>query len=305
MNTAFIICPSYSGSTLLSMLLAHHPKLSTLGEFLDNRMQRHLGGEGVFYCSCGTELEKCKYLTDLTREIQSQGLDFSINFPDLSFRSKHRIAGQLLRAYVRPFWFEQLRATAVALVPAARQELVRVIDRNRIVLSTIMQKDNTSIYLDSAKNNNRVIFFQRYAKDFSVKVIWLKRDGRGVCNSFMNHFGIGMEEAIRRWSLATVSAADTARCLPASNVLTMHYEDLCRDPHGKLDEVCRFLDLDPSLMPKEFSGEGLHLTGNNMRLKGLSEIRQDTKWKKALTAADLRLFDQTGKKLNYKIGYSD
>ncbi len=304
MNCAFILSPSFSGSTLLSMLLAHHPKLTTLGEFLDSRERRHQTGKGNF-CSCGADLEHCPYLIELARELTEQGLEFSINYPDLAFRSSHPLAGPLLKAYVRPIWFEQLRSAAILAIPAAQQELKRIVNRNGNVISTILRNANASVYLDSAKNNNRVLFFHRYAPDITVKTIWLKRDGRGVCNSYMKHFDIGMKAAIDSWSVANNSIINTIRHLPKTNVLVMHYEDLCRDPHAKLDEVCTFLDLDSSLMPREFSGEGLHLTGNNMRLNGLSEIRQDTKWKQTLSKADLELFAKMGGKLNRQLGYCD
>lgn len=304
MNCAFILSPSFSGSTLLSILLTHHPKLTTLGEFLDSRERKFRDGEGDC-CSCGSNLEMCPYLNDLTRDLNEQGMQFSINYPDLAFRCLHPIAGPLLRASVRPNWFECIRSAAISVVPAARREVRRIIDRNLTAISTILRKDGASVYLDSAKNNNRVLFFQRYASDMSVKVIWLKRDGRGVCNSHMNHNGVSMEKAIQWWSVAQYNLANTLKHLPPENTLSLFYEDLCNDPHAKLGEVCRFLGLDMTLMPDEFHADGLHLTGNNMRLRGLSEIREDRKWRTSLTEVDLEVFERRGSELNRRLGYTD
>ena len=241
----------------------------------------------------------------LEKDLIEQGMDFSINYPDLSFRCSNSIADAILKPCIRPPWFETIRASGIALVPMARRELRRTIDRNRTVIATILRRADATTYLDSAKNNNRVLYFHRYASDIAVKAIWLKRDGRGICNSIMTHYSVGMERAIQRWSVAQDSIYNTLKHIPSANVLTMFYEDLCADPHAKLGEACRFLNLDVELMPDEFRADGLHLTGNNMRLKGLSEIRQDTKWRDKLTSADLELFARKGGALNRQLGYAE
>ena len=123
MNCAFIISPSYSGSTLLSMLLAHHPRLSTLGEFLDNKERRFRDGEGD-YCSCGEKLAECPFMADLAASVHAKGVDFSVDFPDTAFISEDQLAKPVLRAYIRSPLFEtarrqRLRREPPGLVPEA------------------------------------------------------------------------------------------------------------------------------------------------------------------------------------------
>lgn len=303
MNCAFIISPSYSGSTMLSMLLAHHPKLVTLGEFLNTRERGSRIKDGDF-CSCGEELPSCPYMTDLVSRVTAQGLEFSVDFPDLAFRSEDMLTDRVLRTYIRSPWFEFLRRVAIASFPKIRQTVDRIVHRNTTVISEILKGEGADIFLDSAKNNTRVFYFDRYAPEIEVKVIWLVRDGRGVVNSIKKHYQTDFDRALKVWQQAQISVIKSAQMLAPEQLYRVHYEDLCQDPDKYMAEISRFLGLDPALLPESFGDQEVHLTGNNMRLKGLGEIRMDEKWRTALTEEELELFARLGGKLNKELGYS-
>ena len=302
MPCAFVVSPSYSGSTLLSILLAHHPHLATLGEFLDNHARRYRDGEGDF-CSCGERLSSCPYMLDLAERVRAVGMDFSVDFPDTAFWGGTGLQQRILRAYVRGPGFETARRLAVALTPSARRTVARIVERNTRVIAAVLEGEGASVYLDSAKNNNRVLFFHRYAAEMDVRVIWLIRDGRGVATSIMRHRECDLSTAIEQWKTTQTSVMHTVALFPADRVLKLHYEDLCTRPAEALERTCRFLGLDPALMPARYGDLTLHLTGNNMRLKGLSEIRVDTRWEQTLTEADLQVFERDGGALNRELGY--
>jgi len=274
----------------------------TLGEFLDNRARRYREGEGDF-CSCGERLPSCAFMTELAEKLKAQGLEFSVDYPDTAFRNKREYLDRILRAYVRGPGFEFLRRMAISLIPSVRGAVQQVVSRNMSVISTILEMEGASVYLDSAKNNNRVIFLDRYARDMDVRVIWLIRDGRGVSNSIIGHKDVDMATAARRWATAQQSVLQTVDYLSPQKVFKMKYEDLCAEPHEWLSSACDFLDLDPTQIPEDFSADGMHLTGNSMRLKGLGEIKRDTKWIRNLSPADLEIFDRIGGPLNRKLGY--
>lgn len=285
------------------MLLAHHPKLVTLGEFLNTRERGSRIKDGDF-CSCGKELPSCPYMNDLVTRVKSRGLEFSIDFPDLAFRSADTLTDRVLRTYVRAPWFESLRRMAIASVPKIRKSVDRIVQRNAIVIEEILRGEDADIFLDSAKNNTRVLYFDGYAPEIEVKVIWLVRDGRGVVNSIKKHYQIDFEPALKVWKQTQTSVIKSASMLNPGQVFRLHYEDLCREPDKYLPEICRFLGLDPSLLPESFGDQEVHLTGNNMRLNGLGEIRLDEKWRTALPKEELELFEELGGALNRELGYS-
>ena len=302
MKCAFIISPSYSGSTLLSMLLAHHPRLVTLGEFLDSRERRRFDGEGDF-CSCGAELNACTYLETLVRKLNAEEMEFSVDYPNTAFNSADGLTDRILRAHVRAPWFENLRRVAIAVLPPVRHTVKDIVARNCRVISTLLAQEGAEVYLDSAKNNNRVLYFDRYAPDVDVKVIWLVRDGRGVTNSIMKHYEMALEPAIEYWKTEQRIVAETTRYLRPEQLFTLKYEALCAEPGRWLAAICAFLGLDVALLPETFGDQPLHLTGNNMRLRGIAEIRVDEKWKSMLTTSDLEIFTRRGGDLNRRLGY--
>ncbi len=303
MKCAFIVSPSYSGSTLLSILLAHHPGLVTLGEFLDNEKRRFREGDGDF-CSCGKKLAECPFMEDFATAVRAKGIDFSVDYPDTAFWCGSGFQLKILRAYVRSRPFETVRHAAIRCLPPVRSTVSRIVDRNTKAIGALLERTGASVYLDSAKNNNRVIYFDRYAPDIEVKVVWLIRDGRGVVTSIMRHEDCDLPTAIVRWRTTQISVMRTVGMIDESCVLRLPYEDLCTKPGPVLEDVCRFLELDPGQMPENFGGQELHLTGNNMRLKGLKEIRVDERWVSTLTPDDLRLFDREVGDLNRTLGYT-
>ena len=284
------------------MLLAHHPDLVTLGEFLNTRERKYHHGEGDF-CSCGQKLTSCPYMNNLTQMIKSQGMDFSVDFPDTAFRSNKKFIDSIISAHIRGKGFETLRHLAITLLPPVRKSVNRIISRNSVVISTLLDHENSSVYLDSAKNNRRVLYFDRYAPNMDVKVIWLTRDGRGVANSYMKHKNLELGAAIRSWASVQESVIRTAGMISKNQLMKLKYEDFCKNPEKWLPEVCRFLELDPKQLPETFGGEELHLTGNNMRLNGLSEIRMDEKWRALWSSKDVEQFSELGGGLNQRLGY--
>ena len=53
----YILSPSYSGSTLLTCLLARHPDIATVGELKASA----LGSLDSYKCSCGELLRECQF----------------------------------------------------------------------------------------------------------------------------------------------------------------------------------------------------------------------------------------------------
>ena len=53
----YILAPSFSGSTLLTYLLAQHPRVATVGELKATRM----GSIDEYRCSCGEPMRTCEF----------------------------------------------------------------------------------------------------------------------------------------------------------------------------------------------------------------------------------------------------
>ena len=70
----YILAPSFSGSTLLTYLLAQHPRVATVGELKATQM----GPIDDYRCSCGEPMRTCAFWQALDREAGADGVDFSL-----------------------------------------------------------------------------------------------------------------------------------------------------------------------------------------------------------------------------------
>src|SRR5207302_7960282 len=110
----YIASPSFSGSTVLAMLLGRHPEIATIGEMK--------GGQedlATYACSCGTRFIKCPFWASLIAALGERGFVYDLSdrrtmpafrmpgssVGDRFMRSSYRSAGfELLRDLVLHYW---------------------------------------------------------------------------------------------------------------------------------------------------------------------------------------------------------
>jgi hypothetical protein len=133
-----------------------------------------------------------------------------------------------------------------------------------------------------------------------VRVIQLVRDGRGVLWSQLRGSNANLEKgandprlawAVPRtlfnWTLANLVCWVQSRVLPPGSVLRVRYEDLVAAPEKELVRIGVFVGIDLSPVIERLKhGEpvppGVQFAGNRLRLRGISQIRDDTEWQKRL-----------------------
>jgi len=158
------------------------------------------------------------------------------------------------------------------------------------------------MFLDGSKEAIRLKLLNS-ANYWNLKVIYLIRDGRGVTNSYMRHYNVPMEKASQERCRAHRECDRVVQELGNDTYITVHYEDLCRDPQETMTKIYDFLGLDTDLGDLQFRSFEHHILGNQIRLESTEEIRLDEKWKSALTNRELEVFEQTAGRLNRVYGY--
>ena len=108
----------------------------------------------------------------------------------------------------------------------------------------------------------------------------------------------------RQWTHYNTEADRVRRYLPPQSWLSLHYEDLCADPHGVLDRISDFLGVERTDRTVEPAEDARHIIGNSMRLKRLSEIREDRSWQTRLTQADLSTIGRIAGTTSHNLGFS-
>jgi len=294
----YILAPSYTGSTLLTFLLSTHKRIATIGELKASRRY----DLDTYRCSCGFLLRECNFWKRVTEEMQKAGTSFALDYFGTHFRADSFLCDRLLHAGIRGRFLEAIRNSMLRLLPGCRRQLHNILERNRQIIDVTCHLQQSEMFLDGSKEAIRLKLLNS-ANYWNLKVIYLIRDGRGVTNSYMRHYNVPMEKASQEWCRAHRECDRVVQELGNDTYITVHYEDLCRDPQGTMAKIYEFLGLDADLCDFQFRSFEHHILGNQMRIESTEEIRLDEKWKSALTNRDLEVFEQTAGRLNRLYGY--
>jgi hypothetical protein len=305
-NLAYIVAASYSGSTLLAMLLGAHADGCTVGEM----RAPDVGNPDEYFCSCGAKIKQCSFWNRVSAGMASRGIPgFDITHADLSIHdTDNAYIRRLLDPLPRGPLLEAARDLALNLSPQWKTHLRRIQSRNAALVEVLQEVTGANIVVDSSKIAVHLKYLLR-CPALKIKVIHLIRDGRAVTTSMIGH-GLKrdtrartIEAAASSWRGNNETAERLLTRLPSSQWLQVRYEDLCREPAPMLEKLCDFLGMDRERVVLDFRSRQQHVLGNDMRLKSTSEIRVDERWRKQLSQEDLDVFEAAAGDLNRKYGY--
>jgi len=203
--------------------------------------------------------------------------------------------------------FEKLTALPRLLAGLAGQDMQPLYRRSqRALLAAIRQASDCEVIVDSSKTTRhcagRPLALATLA-GIEVRVIHLVRDGRGVLWSQLRGSNAKLEAgaadprlawAVPRtlfsWTMANLACWLQSRALPAGSVLRVRYEDLVAAPARELRRIGAFAGIDPEpviaqLQRGEAVPPGMQFAGNRLRLRGISQVREDTEWQRRLPRA--------------------
>lgn len=293
----YIMAPSYTGSTLLTYLLAMHPDITTIGELKASAM----GDIDHYTCSCGALIRECGFWSKVINEAREQNIPFSLEDFGTHFRDKNYLHDRLLHAGVKNPVLEMARTLGFNLLPQCRKKRDSIVLQNWNLIEIIKAIQGGSVFLDGSKDPNRVKYF--YSSGYwNIRIIYLIRDGRGATNSYMRHYNVNMETALYEW-IHTHQECDRIKKIIGRDCLTIHYEDLCRNPDDILARIFNFIGLDVGSISTDFRSVEHHILGNAMRMASTSGIRLDEKWKQSLTKDNLDIFQRKAGMMNHEYGY--
>jgi hypothetical protein len=176
----FLASSPYSGSTLLSYLLAAHPRISTVS---DVSGRRRAGQMGTFECSCGRLMRECPFWAELREHAARRGLD-DLDLADFRLGFDHHAAGPLARVQARSLrWsrLENVRDAALAPLGAGRS-LRQVGERSWAFANAVLDLEDGDVFVDASKERLRIRNLRRHLPAAPL-VLHLVRDVRGVVDS--------------------------------------------------------------------------------------------------------------------------
>jgi len=297
----YIASPSYSGSTLLTMLLGAHPAIATIGEMKGG--QEELSSYG---CSCGLLLLQCPFWNNLITSLEERG--FTYDLSDLrtmpAFRTTHLwLADAILRRYSSGRLFNAVRDYLFAIWPPWRKQLKRLLAYNETFIELVIEMTGGSVFLDSSKDVLRIQYLTKIPS-LDVRIIHLIRDGRAVVNSARKNVKQPAYAAASEWRDAQTAIERVADQFCDGRILRVRYEDLCRNPNAQIQRILQFATLSEDRQVMTVEGNGLHILGNRMRLRGTQAIRLDESWRSELPSADLKVCERIARDALRRYGYA-
>jgi len=294
----YIMSPSYSGSTLLTLLLASHPRIATIGELKATSM----GNIDKYRCSCDALIRECSYWQDVKDELVKIGINFSVDDFGTHFRSNNYFHDRLLHTRLRGQAFEFIRESFIKLLPACQKKRQLIINKNRHLIEIICKLQEKEIFLDGSKDSIRLKHFLS-SNEWDIKVINLLRDGRGIANSLMKHQNVNMEKAANEWKITINEITKIKNILKKNMIMDVRYEDLCQHTEKILDSIFDFIEIERMDSTTALNVHQKHILGNPMRLNTINKIKLDEKWKYNLSQEELSTFDKVAGKANNQLGY--
>lgn len=246
-----LLSAGHSGSTLLGLLLGGHSKLFSVGEM--NQLDKK-----SIPCSNGTLP---------TDDSLWKGITPLITAP----LRVNRYTKDLL--FNRQYFYEKTSGRKV--------DVIAVADMYYNICSRLLQKTGAKRLVWAPTNAEDLLPILNVDKRFSLKVIHLVRDGRGVANSYARKRGSRIYH-MWRWVKGNLKYSLLIRRLGVPTWI-VRYEDLAQAPEHTLQSICEMMNVtyEPEMLDFANS-DHRQVGGNRMRLKNSSEIRLDEKWRSEL-----------------------
>jgi len=317
----YVMASSHSGSTLLALLLASHPEVTTVGELNASAID----DPDRYRCSCGTLIRECEFWRRMAERMAGHGFQFDVTQAATDYRAG---AGPLTRRLLAPLHrgplLEWCRDTVLKMSPEWRRRLPALQARNAALAACVAAESNARVVVDSSKVGLRLKFLLRNRR-LDVLVLRLVRDGRAVALTYMDParyadaadpamrgggFGgtrererIDMTAAARQWRRGQEEAEAIRRTVPRDRWMDVRYETLCREPEETLSRLFRFVGVDAGRPRMPFRRAGRHVVGNGMRLDSTDGVRLDDRWATELGVSERKMFDAVAGAWNRRLGY--
>lgn len=300
LNTSFLLSNWYSGATLFSLIIDKHPDIVCNGEtfpFSKNDRRR-------YKCSCDSYIDKCDFYSAVT-EIHSEK-----KFPD-SWDYKYSVICpefinvNFLNSYFssprRDSSFRDFISKTLKIDKKEFDFLQHQIEmKNRALLYNKAKR-----YVDGTKSIRRLQLFAKHFKTEKINVVHLVRDGRAFCNSFRKNRKINENQIIlaaQEWNEYIELVDEIQRRHTNINLLTIRYEDICRERDKFTGKFFNLLDIS-SFNDFRNSIKQSHMLGNRMRKDFTFDIKEDLSWKHELSKDSIDTISKIMSKNLSRYGY--
>jgi hypothetical protein len=293
----FVVCPSYHGATLFSLIMNENSMICSLGDTIPSKLYSNA------VCACGKEVhQNCSFWSDIRNHMKdSKYTKYPSLFPEiLHFTNNYKLNIIINRIVIKIAHIFQLNINK--LFPKLTNEL-----RNNYTkfIDILLKTSNRNIFIDGQKNIDKIQLLHLILGDsVKLKFIHIVRDPRGYFYSLRKRKpNISLKRGLLKWTSKHNKIKGIIKKTKGDHRY-LKYEDLCNNPQKVHDEICYFLNIDNNkTILNRINKNNCHVIGNNMLIKFNGIINKDTSWKNALTKKDQTKFAKIGVKELQKYGY--
>lgn len=212
---------SHIGSTYLSRVLNQHPAIFCGGEMVF--LHRRLAKDWECACQVGEDAaDHCSFWPTVIRNLDEQGV-----YPEETTR--------LTRT-------RTMEWKAGLFLPRRARRKQRFMENNRAFFREVARASNSSVVLDCSKTPWRLLPLWQDA-GLRVKVLHLMRNPRGQIASRMKYgHGFWHSAIIKYWRKNQVYRW---MCRGSPDYLCVSFDRFLEEPHDTLDEIFRWLEVEP------------------------------------------------------------
>jgi hypothetical protein len=293
MGLVYVLCPSYHGATLLSLLLNNHPQVLALGDTIPTRSFDQL-------CLCKKTISECDFWREALEAARAERFAGESRFlpplPRLAAGARTNLVANLALASLaaaRP-----LRRIVRSLAPVSAY-----LDAYESFHRVTLRRAGARVFVDGQKSWP-IPLVVRGLTGRALSVLHLTRDPRAFAYSMLQRKRGTPEEVAKGWAREHRLMAITGRIASRGRYLQVRYEDLARSPRDTMAAIFAFLGLaNVDVVRPPVDGEKGHVIGNKMKKTFEGTIELDVRWKDGLAAADARRIVRTSAAMMERLGY--
>ena len=200
---------SFSGATLIALLLGAHPEISTVGEMNGLRDV----DVDTYLCSCGEKIVECEFWQSATEKMHGQGFAFDIGNFDTRFVFDDRPFVHALQQ--RSFGNETIDALRDSLIlrwPKEHRRIKMMVARNEALIEAIQQKTGIGSSSTRRKRPSACARFTSSLSSISACCTWC-----AMCVALRRRW-CGDAVKISWAMLSNAGSASTKRCCAHSTI---------------------------------------------------------------------------------------
>ncbi|XPS85772.1 uncharacterized protein Dvar_37900 [Desulfosarcina variabilis str. Montpellier] len=278
----------YSGATLLAILLNNHSQLVCNGETFP--FQYDESNSDIYVCSCGKHMRLCDFYTQTTKSLKTDKGNWNNDFRIMPNISRIPTISKIVCSFNKHVWLRDLMLrTGLPL----RKRLDNYLKAHQQFYKRAREYYGADCYIDGTKSIRRAELFLKYDNN-TIKGIYLIRDGRGFCWSYLKNKKLSndkLPEAAKSWNEYVEIMDIFMKRYSDVEILTVRYEDLCNEPKDTLCRICLLLGVN---YEERMIGNPMnhHLLGNRMRSNFDGNIIEDLSWKKKFSRSEIKYLNE-------------